>query len=530
MKFWKKSGIIVLSAALLVLPSLSGQESAQEAPDIPQEKLEAFIEANAAFGQGEHLFDGGNARGAAEKFRASLEIFPEHAKAAYRLALIEYDQQQYTEARDHIQIAIAHYLEMYGYESSAIHKTKPDLEKKLSALADKIAQREKDLEAAESRRFRIRSEIEDLKRQYYETTFELARTAVVRQSIPFEYFLASGDILLKLGEFRSARDEFIKALEHGASNEKVGIRMARAAARDNQADESHDFMEAAEIHGAETGELARQLFPESPESWRKRTPRQKGRGIYVQVGGGPMFSRAGDYYLVVSQRYLYNREEEFKLGTYMGKSAGTTRSPLFLGYKGEIGYQSDHFAVGVESGPFRRDYEERGYHYTYPGPWNFTFTVVPIVLNLKYEIIELSFLRTCLVGGVGLYMADFDSTLVWESNGMIVSQDLYSQNSWGFHLGGLAEITISPNWVGFLDARVRLVNFNKMKGTTTYFKGTPDETVYEGDLFYHEHMQYGWENMVGFNSIASTSALIPIREADFNLSGLDVTIGLKFIF
>jgi len=530
MKSWKRSGINILSAVFLVLPMLSGSGFTQEIPDIPLDEIRAFIEADAAFGQGERLFDGGDAGKAAEKFRACLEIFPKHAKAAYRLALIEYDRREYTEAREHIQTAIAHYLGMYAYESSAIHKTKPDLEKKLAELAEKIARREKDLETAESHRLRIRSEIEDLKKQYYETTFELAETAVVKQSIPFEYFLASGDILMKLGEYRKARKEFIKALEHGASNEKVGIRMARVAARDNQADESHDFMEAAEIHGAETGELARQLFPESPESWRKRTPRQKARGIYVQIGGGPMFSRAGDYYLVVSQRYLYNREEEFRLGVYYGRSASSTRSPLFLGYKGEIGYQTDHFAVGVESGPFRRDYEERGYHHTYPGPWNFTLNVTPVVLNLKYEIIELSFLRTCLVGGVGLYMADFDSTLVWESNGTIVAQDLYSQNSWGFHLGGLAEITLSPNWIGFLDARVRIVNFNKMKGTTTFFKGTPDETVYEGDLLYHEHPEYGWENMVGFNPINSTSPLIPIREADFNLSGLDVTIGLKFIF
>jgi hypothetical protein len=214
--------------------------------------------------------------------------------------------------------------------------------------------------------------------------------------------------------------------------------------------------------------------------------------LYVKFSGNAVFSSAGDF------------------GDFVDKNdpAATTRS-FFRGYGGEIGLEMKKHSVGVSAGYMER-YLDTG------SLTRRSFSAVPILLFIRYKLVNGSFFKASLTLGEGIYLAAYKE----KTADTVLLKSM--KNSLGFHGGVSVDLNIFKFLAIFVDAGYRLVSFKEMKGKDYRTSGAP----LEGDFYYQANQDLG--QYVFF--IKQPNKAVPgSRPAVLNLNGFALSAGLKII-
>ncbi|UCH94538.1 MAG: hypothetical protein JSV88_30320, partial [Candidatus Aminicenantes bacterium] len=212
--------------------------------------------------------------------------------------------------------------------------------------------------------------------------------------------------------------------------------------------------------------------------------------FYIKFKGIGSLAAGGDF------GDFADRNETYFTGlnnTSDSYNISVTRAPYFRGYSGEIGFDTDKFAVGISMGYIEKNFHI-DYHYESQDPdfqdnytRDHTFSAVPIFLFIHYKIIDTPVLTTYLTIGEGVYLAKYRDELVqtFENYSLTFTNISFEsrKNRLGLHIGTTIDLNISRNLALSVDAAYRLASFKEMIAET-YYEDDEQQVEDEGDLYY----------------------------------------------
>lgn len=259
--------------------------------------------------------------------------------------------------------------------------------------------------------------------------------------------------------------------------------------------------------------------------------------FYIKFAGTGSLASGGDYDDFVVRREAY-------YASFSGDPRYTitlSKQPFFRGFGGEIGIEAKKHAVGISAGflakKFQVDYNlfvsTTGYEAN--TLWEHEFSAIPIILFLRYKLVDSRLIKAFFTLGEGVYLATYKEnrtkTFVGVEQTFLNSSITARKAHLGFHAGVTLDFNISRNFAISIDAGYRLVKFENIEATA-FEEDDDSETTTEGILYY---------KIYNFNEEDATSEF-DIDEFDppkdnwldlpavFNLNGFSITVGLKIIF
>lgn len=258
--------------------------------------------------------------------------------------------------------------------------------------------------------------------------------------------------------------------------------------------------------------------------------------FYIKLKGMGNLANGGDFGDFVDRNDIYFNGLNNSPGNY--DITVTTPPAYFRGFGGEIGLETQKYAVGISAGyiekKFHLDYHfedvSTGFEDDYVREHK--FSAIPIFLLIHYKIIDTSFFAASFTIGQGVYLGTYrdDRAQTFknhESNKTFVNSYVESnQARLGFHLGTTLEIKITRNLGLFAEAAYRLVKFAEMEAKDYY----EDDTVVnenEGEFYYWTNRRTGEAE---FGIGISDRFFLDSTRAELNLNGFSFSVGIKITF
>ncbi|MCP5106753.1 MAG: hypothetical protein GY950_25435 [bacterium] len=294
-------------------------------------------------------------------------------------------------------------------------------------------------------------------------------------------------------------------------------------------DEDESAETGTQAQPNETGKATKDYLSYAPSNARKKAFLSRKRsGIYVKVFGGIDFLNGGDFNTLIDTNEPFYRE--------LYNPSKTRKAPFFWSLGGEIGYTIGKFSVGFEYARITRDYKIQSplnYLETNHGEQTHRFSARALLFNLHFKVLDTRALSAYISGGGGIYYGTYNGHLgyVLRSNPNLptsTNEDV-SQKSTGFHVGAVVDFYLSKKFAFSAAARYRAVNFNDMygEGSLSFFEEHHgSRAIYEGDLMFDD----GSENRPAGFYVSEELISFPaeeLRKARLNLTGLEITFGLK---
>jgi len=259
-------------------------------------------------------------------------------------------------------------------------------------------------------------------------------------------------------------------------------------------------------------------------------PKKKQGGFFIKLKGGASLIEGGDFRTMIDGQTAYFDEFDINNDRY---TISHKDPPVFMGGAAEIGIDLGMIAIGVEAGiltnTYQIDYAYSGsYDHTYI--WDHTLSAIPILLNLYVKLVDTASLNLSINAGGGMYMGKYKENTDhdWIGNSYYeYATDILDtkQNAFGFHGGIVIDLKLSGNFIIFIEAKYRLVSFNKMTGTETY-EDNQSSDDWVGDLHLAESKT---SDMVYLMVNDSISSAYTHAAAELNLNGIAIAFGIQII-
>ncbi len=255
--------------------------------------------------------------------------------------------------------------------------------------------------------------------------------------------------------------------------------------------------------------------------------------LYIKGLAGMQNAKTGDFDDFYTQNSLFYSEFE-KANT--GYTISFTRPRKdFRGLGGEIGLETDRFAVGISADFIEKeynlllDYNDATTGYSEKRTWNYSLKAVPIFVMFHYKLINSGILTISLSVGEGVYLIryrdirnqTFENADLTFSNGIVTSK----KYQLGFHGGTSIELKVMPNFSLCIDAAYRFVKLENMNATS-YFEDDLGIITKKNQLYYSVNPDTGEARF------SSSKYGLPwdSRLAKMRLDGLTLSAGIKIIF
>jgi hypothetical protein len=258
--------------------------------------------------------------------------------------------------------------------------------------------------------------------------------------------------------------------------------------------------------------------------------------LYIKLKGMGNLANGGDFGDFVDRNGVYfnnlnNSSDDYDITVTMPPA-------YFLGFGGEIGLETERYAVGISAGyiekKFQLDYhfenESTGFEDEYVHEYK--FSAIPIYLMIHYKIIDTSFFTASFTIGQGVYLGryrdDRAQTFKNHEDGKTFVNSYVESNQarLGFHLGTTIDIKITRNLGLFVEAAYRLVKFAEMEARD-YYEDDKVANENEGEFYYRTNRRTGEaEFAIGI----SDRFFWDSTPAELNLNGFSFSVGIKIIF
>ncbi len=257
--------------------------------------------------------------------------------------------------------------------------------------------------------------------------------------------------------------------------------------------------------------------------------------FYIKFKALGTNSTAGNFGEFIERNEIYFPEYA---STHSEYDIAVSAPRYFVGYGGEIGFETERFGVG-----FAAEYIERNFHTDYEyisasSGERITYTrdqsfrAVPIFLFVHYRLIDTRLLNIYLTLGEGVFLGryqdDYRQTITNTSTVSATSLTTSNMNQLGFHVGTTIDFKISRFLSLSLEAGYRRVHFKELEADNVLTE-TSGVTETTGELYY-------WTNE---SSGESRFVIGPPDDSKLNweglpalidLDGFSFSIGLKITF
>jgi len=257
--------------------------------------------------------------------------------------------------------------------------------------------------------------------------------------------------------------------------------------------------------------------------------------FYVKFKAIGSMTKAGDFGDFIDRNEIYFPEYG---STHSEYDIAVTTPKYFVGYGGEIGFETERFGVG-----FAAEYIERNFHTDYQfinaaGGEQIDYTrdqsfrSVPIFLFVHYRLIDTSLLNIYLTLGEGVYLAryqdDYRQTVTTTTSASATSLTTSNMNHLGFHVGTTIDFKISRFLSLSMEAAYRRIHFKEPEADNilTDADGITETT---GDLYYWTNEGSGESRFVIGEPDQSKFNWKGLP-AVFDLDGFSFSVGLKITF
>jgi opacity protein-like surface antigen len=256
--------------------------------------------------------------------------------------------------------------------------------------------------------------------------------------------------------------------------------------------------------------------------------------FYIKFKGIGSLSAGGDFGDFMDRNETYFTGLNNVSDSY---TISVTKAPYFRGYGGEIGFDTNKFAVGISAGyiekTFRIDYHYASDTSAFVDDYtvDYTFSAIPIFLFVHYKLIDTRFLTTYLTIGEGVYLARYrdDRAETYESYSLTFANSYIEskKNSLGFHIGATIDLNISANLALSIEAAYRLTTFKEMIAES-YYEDDNQQVEGEGDFYYWINNRTDQGRFeVGDPGDRAFWDGLPTK---LNLNGFSLSIGIKITF
>ncbi len=258
--------------------------------------------------------------------------------------------------------------------------------------------------------------------------------------------------------------------------------------------------------------------------------------FYLKASGFKLFTDGREFQNIVDNNTLYYPGQN--TSPYYNNSVSSTND--FVGFSGEIGFETRKHAVGISIGYTKRDFNVIvDYYRESTGlredtTWDYHMNAIPIFLNLHYKIIQKPFFKVFLTVAPGVYVANFkqirDSKYENHPQYTFVSEDMKTNlTHLGLNIGTTIDIMIFKHLALSIDAGYRLVSFeNPDTKRTRYNSKLAEPVTISGDLYIWERVGTDLVRMY-LGESPDTNTNWTSRPAKFDMNGLVLKVGFKII-
>ncbi|MGE5340665.1 MAG: hypothetical protein ACM3SY_04205 [Candidatus Omnitrophota bacterium] len=255
--------------------------------------------------------------------------------------------------------------------------------------------------------------------------------------------------------------------------------------------------------------------------------------LYISFGGMATNAQGGDFGNFMTQDDAYFQ-------SLMASSANDTTSwkkpANFLGYTGELGFETEYFSVGISAGYLKKTYHREYVHNLLPSlavdrfTGDYTFSAIPIFLLFHYNVIRTSVLTASITVGEGVYLGTFKETVhhSYENASLTFAntQITARRNTPGFHAGTTIDIHLTRFLALSVEAAYRIVKFDSISADI-FTENDKTNSTNTGTLYYSIHKQ---TQEPTFSEKALSTTNWNTQPAVFKLNGFSLSAGIKITF
>jgi opacity protein-like surface antigen len=260
--------------------------------------------------------------------------------------------------------------------------------------------------------------------------------------------------------------------------------------------------------------------------------------VSIKVTAGMTYFSGNDYNKGIQGIYDYcNDNFNDVVGKYNPLHMG-------MGLGGEIVVSLDpHFGLGLGAGFFRSSRQNElsleWMNISVKQTYKPSLRVIPLVLNLHYDVPLQRALRLDVFAGAGYYMTHFDhdSNLETDFFSYEQSQEFRSKaNTFGLQGGIGLELHLNSHFAFVVQAEGRYARITSLKGDLvedeSWFLGKSHNEERDAYLWYLERNASGhiYSQVLFAKNQPASAEVTNVRKGELNLSGVTGTAGLKIMF
>jgi hypothetical protein len=255
--------------------------------------------------------------------------------------------------------------------------------------------------------------------------------------------------------------------------------------------------------------------------------------FYVKLKGSAAFAKAGDFGTMIDGNEIVYPQQD----TY---NAVITKDPYFQGFGGEIGLEVDRYSVGIEIGYLAKKFDT-SLNNTGQGNSSMgntlertgTLSVMPILVNVNYSLINHPVFKIKTNLGFGWYLAKYKETSIETfDNGPYARSDgtLETKTNFpGIRAGLTLQINVMKKISLFVEGMYRVTSFKDFTGDVRY-----EDDYHLFDEYYEGKMYYYINDETGEGRFAVADELSADEwtgeKAKSALTGFSVNVGIKITF